>query len=62
MTYTDKIMEAIMGTKEWFARSKERFEKSQEYKRTHSACCDGLLVNDICSDCKEHASDQTHEN
>lgn len=59
---TEKIMEAICQLKPWFLRSRERFEAAQEYKRTHSACCDGLLVNGICSDCKEHANDQTHEN
>lgn len=28
---TERIMEAIVGSKEWFAKSKERFEETREH-------------------------------
>jgi len=33
-------------------------EEAEEYRQTHSNCCDALLVNDMCMDCKEHAGPQ----
>jgi hypothetical protein len=34
------------------------FEDRQEYMRTHSGCCDGLLINGMCMDCKDPAGPQ----
>jgi hypothetical protein len=32
---------------------------SEEYKRSHSNCCDAdILVGDVCADCKEHCANQ----
>jgi hypothetical protein len=33
-------------------------ESNEEYRATHSSCCDALLTNDICGECKEHAGPQ----
>jgi hypothetical protein len=39
----------------------EDFENNLDHMRTHSNCCDALLVNGICSDCREHAVNQFDE-
>ena len=39
----------------------EEVELELEYMSKHSNCCDALLINDMCSACKEHAGPQEDE-
>ena len=52
-----KINEALKNLNKVFAE----FEEGIEYRRSHSNCCDALLVNDTCMDCKRHAGPQDDE-
>jgi hypothetical protein len=53
----DKINEALKNLNEVF----EDFEAAIIHRNTHSNCCDALLVNDVCSKCKEHADNQNND-
>lgn len=39
----------------------EDMNDEEEYSRSHSNCCDALLINGICMRCKEHAGPQTND-
>lgn len=41
MTIPEKIMDAVLGTKEWFAKSKERFEAYNDDHDCHLSPDDG---------------------
>lgn len=59
---SDKLLNELQIMNAALKRINQTLEESmisEEHKRSHSNCCDaGILVGDVCADCREHCANQ----